>query len=53
MIDKFKIFEQQFYKPQKKYPINNKCLNLMMVLEELDEKFNLETDFFWENVDIG
>ena len=29
MIDKFKTFEQNFYKPQKKRPIDYKCLDII------------------------
>lgn len=48
MINNFKIFEQTFYKPQKKRPINYMCLNLMKVLNILDKEHKLETKIFWD-----
>jgi hypothetical protein len=48
MIHKFKIFEQTFYKPEKKRPIDYKCLNLMRVLDDLEENHNLKSRKFWD-----
>jgi len=45
MITNQKTFEQNYYKPSFKRPIDYKCLNIDMVLDELSEEDNT---FFWK-----
>lgn len=49
MITNIKIFEQKYYTPEEKRPINYKCLDIAIVLDELlNEK---EQQFFWDWLD--
>ena len=39
-LKSFKVFES-FSKPEMKYPINYKCLDIMAAMYEIDDKFQL------------
>ena len=45
MIEKFKIFEQNFFKPKMKRPIDYKCLDIQEVIEKYADEHKIDDEF--------